>query len=138
MLRPWKYNIHRILIGISFTFWLLNQWRFNQVQKLVVHRCILSFSLVLCGLILIIDFKHNFHLKNVKKFHSNHPWDVKNDKITTRALFYRIIVSTLGVPYQKEIIMIYVSLSSPGHPLQWGSVTHQMPVPVPSISCCVS
>ncbi len=32
-------------IGSQFTIWLLNQWRYNQVQKLVIHRYLLHFSL---------------------------------------------------------------------------------------------
>jgi hypothetical protein len=35
---------------------LLNQWRYNQVQKLMLHRCLLNFSLGLCGLILLSNF----------------------------------------------------------------------------------
>ncbi len=47
--------------------WLLNQWRYNLVQKLVVHRHLLHFSLGLCGLILFSDFQTNFFFKKVIK-----------------------------------------------------------------------
>jgi hypothetical protein len=49
-------------IEISYTknaHWesgLLNQWRYNQVQKLMLPRCLLNFSLELCGLILLSNF----------------------------------------------------------------------------------
>jgi hypothetical protein len=51
-----------MLIGSWFTFWLLNQWRYNQVQKLVLHRYVLNFSLGLCGLIFLVPLKHIFLL----------------------------------------------------------------------------
>ncbi len=51
-----KSNIHRMFIGSQFTFWLLNQWHYNQVPKLVFHRFLLNFSLGLCGLVLFSDF----------------------------------------------------------------------------------
>ncbi len=64
---PQKSNIHRMLIGSQFTFWPLNQWRYNQVQKLMPHRQILNISLGLCGLILFSDFqKYFFQLKSKK------------------------------------------------------------------------
>jgi hypothetical protein len=43
------------LIGSWFTFWLLNQWHYNQMQKLVVHMYQLHSSLGLCGLNLFSD-----------------------------------------------------------------------------------
>ncbi len=49
-------------IEISYTknaHWelgLLNQWHYNQGQKLMLHRCLLNFSLGLCGLILFSNF----------------------------------------------------------------------------------
>ncbi len=53
---PQKSNIHRMLIASQFTVWLLNQYHYNQVQKLVLHRFILNFSVGFCGLILLSDF----------------------------------------------------------------------------------
>jgi hypothetical protein len=55
-LESYNSNIRIMLIGILFKIWLLNQWRYNQVQKLVLHRYVLNFSLGLCGLILFGDF----------------------------------------------------------------------------------
>ncbi len=57
-----------MLIGSQFTFWLLNQWRYNQMQKLVLHRYVLNFSLGLCGLILFNDFYTYFSPLKSKKF----------------------------------------------------------------------
>ncbi len=37
-----KSSIHRMFIGSQFTFWLLNQWCYNQV----LNRYILNFSIV--------------------------------------------------------------------------------------------
>jgi len=51
-----EINIHKMLIASQFTFWLLNQWHYNQVQKLLLHRYLLHFSLGLCGLILFSKF----------------------------------------------------------------------------------
>ncbi len=50
---------HRNLI----TFWLLNQWHYDQVQKLVIHGYLLYFSLGLCGLILFSDCNTIFSAK---------------------------------------------------------------------------
>jgi len=58
-------EIHRMIIESWFTFWLLNEWCYNQVQKLVLSRHLLTFSLRICGLILFSDLKNNFLLKNV-------------------------------------------------------------------------
>jgi hypothetical protein len=55
-------------MGVSSHFWLLNPWRYNQVQKLVLHRYLLNFSLGLCGLILFSAFKYIFLLQKVKKY----------------------------------------------------------------------
>jgi hypothetical protein len=48
--------IHRMLMWSWFTFWLLQQWRYNQVQTFVLHRYQLSFPIECCGLILFSDF----------------------------------------------------------------------------------
>jgi hypothetical protein len=45
-----------MLIGSLFTFWLLNQWCYNQVQNLVIYRHLFSFSLGRFDFILFSDF----------------------------------------------------------------------------------
>ncbi len=65
-----------MLIGVSwYTFWLLKQWYYIQVQKLVLHRYLLHFSLGLCGLILFSDFETEFSsLKNTLKSAMHNFW----------------------------------------------------------------
>jgi hypothetical protein len=62
--RVWIY--HKNILYIECTLGVSSQWHYDQVQKLVVHGYVLSFSLGLCGLILFSDFEHNFLLKNLK------------------------------------------------------------------------
>jgi hypothetical protein len=54
--QTYRSNTLWVLIGCSLTFWLLNQWRYNQVQKLMLDRYLLNFSLGLCGMILFSEF----------------------------------------------------------------------------------
>ncbi len=57
---------------------MLNQWCYNQVQKLVLHRYLLNFSFRLCGLISFSDFYTYFSpLKSKKiilKSHIHYFW----------------------------------------------------------------
>ncbi len=46
-----------MFIGSSYHFGYQTSSTINQVQKLVLHRYLLNFSLGLCGLILFSDFK---------------------------------------------------------------------------------
>ncbi len=52
-LAPFSYLLY---IECSFTYWLLNQWCYNQVQKLVLHSYPVNFPLRFCVLILFGDF----------------------------------------------------------------------------------
>ncbi len=54
------YQNLKITAVKSFTLWLLNQWHYNQLQKLVVHWYLLSFSLGLCDLILFSGSQTQF------------------------------------------------------------------------------
>ncbi len=59
--KQWLTWHHRNLIYIECSlelvhFWLLKQWHYYQVQKLVLDRYLRHFSLELCGLILFSDF----------------------------------------------------------------------------------
>ncbi len=72
-----------MLIGSCFTFWLLNQWCYNQVQELVLHRYLLNISSGLCGLILFSDFETNFS-------------PLKSKKNTLRSVLHYIWLLTLS------------------------------------------
>jgi hypothetical protein len=57
--------IHRNLIYIDayrseYTFWLLKQWHYNQLQILVLHRYLNHFFLAFCGLFYQLTFAHKF------------------------------------------------------------------------------
>jgi hypothetical protein len=68
MLEEKKSNRHRMLIWSWFTFWLLNQWHYNSVQKLVVLSYKLSFSLGLWFDFYLVLLKHNV---KCEKIHTN-------------------------------------------------------------------
>ncbi len=70
-------------LGVSSHIWLLNQWCYNQVQKLVIHRYLLNCSLGLWGLILFSDFQ---------TFLS--PFKIKKNAQITHAFFWLLTLSS--------------------------------------------
>jgi hypothetical protein len=53
-------------LGVISHFWLLNQWRYNQVQKMVLHRYLLIFSLGLWSDFIKQFLKIFFSFKKLK------------------------------------------------------------------------